>query len=466
MAMRDAPTRKGYRLKYDYEMEYRNWQDIGGCTCFRCAPCSSCCHDGNPISLEENDEAWELLKPDDYMQCTDDASTANLTYGKIYGVYKTNDPNQIGLLNDKGNYQYYSLKRFGRVIQDGGDMSRVDIVDKSGGASETKVSPWFGYKYKVTPETSKLLQEAVFKGGGGWRYFDKTEVRLTESTYLFVDNNGNLSHQDNNTEYFNRHILPEKQPPSVDKTTPKVVEYKAGDKVRIIGNGNNHAYNIGDIVTLKVRNENKIKGYFYWDTREIGNISCVKECDMELVIEKQDRVSVEYKVPDGYIWSGKDNTYYNYRNAGWTDEQLIETWRVLPIKPKENPIWTGMDLSRSTSLAEVELALNKQSSNINQQEEVNMSNARKVVNIKLLDNDQGLPVEYSLVAEFNGVVTEDDNETTIRQILMDEDVAGMVAQHNEIREGEIDRDILRRTGNKVTLQAVKLKQLTWVVTQA
>ena len=30
-----------------------------GCTCFLSPPCSFCTHPGNPLCLEENDEAWE-----------------------------------------------------------------------------------------------------------------------------------------------------------------------------------------------------------------------------------------------------------------------------------------------------------------------------------------------------------------------------------------------------------------------
>lgn len=59
--MIDPPKRTGYRLTYDAECLYNDWQEIGGCSCHTgCAPCRSCHNDGHPVSLEENDEAWEL----------------------------------------------------------------------------------------------------------------------------------------------------------------------------------------------------------------------------------------------------------------------------------------------------------------------------------------------------------------------------------------------------------------------
>ena len=30
----------------------------GNCSCFRCPPCSSCTHPGNPMNQEEDETAW------------------------------------------------------------------------------------------------------------------------------------------------------------------------------------------------------------------------------------------------------------------------------------------------------------------------------------------------------------------------------------------------------------------------
>ena len=57
------PTRKGYRLKPEWEQEYTQFRLIhgreGNCSCHLCAPCGSCSHDGHPSNIEACDEAWE-----------------------------------------------------------------------------------------------------------------------------------------------------------------------------------------------------------------------------------------------------------------------------------------------------------------------------------------------------------------------------------------------------------------------
>jgi len=59
--MLPKPERKGYVLTEWGEGMYSEWQDIGGCSChLGGAPCQSCTHEGHPISLEENDEAWKI----------------------------------------------------------------------------------------------------------------------------------------------------------------------------------------------------------------------------------------------------------------------------------------------------------------------------------------------------------------------------------------------------------------------
>ena len=100
---------------------------------------------------------------------------------------------------------------------------------------------------------------------------------------------------------------------------------------------------------------------------------------------------------------------------------------------------------------------------LNQQEESNMSNKvnRRVLNIQLLDNDAGLPVEHSLVAEFNGIVTEDDNQITLQELISTGEVAKHIEAHNKVRAEQVDQTILQNTGQTVKLRPVKLKDLTW-----
>lgn len=96
------------------------------------------------------------------------------------------------------------------------------------------------------------------------------------------------------------------------------------------------------------------------------------------------------------------------------------------------------------------------------QEENNMSN-RQVVTVQLIDDDKGLEVENSIVAVFKDVVTEDDNQTTIQELIMNSDVHGMLEKHNEKRGNTVNQEVLERTGNEVNLRPVKLKNLRWVI---
>jgi hypothetical protein len=55
----DYPTRRGYRLTEDAELDYQAWRDMGGCSCpTGNPPCSYCTHQGHPLSLENDDDAW------------------------------------------------------------------------------------------------------------------------------------------------------------------------------------------------------------------------------------------------------------------------------------------------------------------------------------------------------------------------------------------------------------------------
>lgn len=98
----------------------------------------------------------------------------------------------------------------------------------------------------------------------------------------------------------------------------------------------------------------------------------------------------------------------------------------------------------------------------NQEEHTKMTN-RRTVKIELIDDDAGLPVEKSLVATFDNVLTEDSNEVTIQELLMGNDVGVSIAAHNSIRGEIVNQEILNRTGQVVKLLPVKLKQLRWFI---
>jgi hypothetical protein len=83
--------------------------------------------------------------------------------------------------------------------------------------------------------------------------------------------------------------------------------------------------------------------------------------------------------------------------------------------------------------------------------------------VRLFDDDPGLPVEDSLVAEYTDVVTEDNDTTTIQQVLLDYNVAEDIVEHNTLRANIVNEAILERTGNEVKLRPIRLKDLRIVV---
>lgn len=218
-------------------------------------------------------------------------------------------------------------------------------------------------------------------------------------------------------EEFRRRILDElvkeetmSRDNSVDKSKESVVNYKPGDKVKIVANSNSHLYEIGSIVVLRTRHYNSACNKYYWST--IDGKTYVREDDMEPYDESYS-VRMELSV-----------------------EQSIN--RVLEsIKIETNQQSKG-DLNMTAS-------------------------QRRVVNVVLIDPDQGLPVEHSQVHDFGQIVTEDDDATTIQELIMTGDVQAKLDIHNKVRSEQTDLDILRRTGKEVKLQPVKLKNLKWII---
>jgi hypothetical protein len=102
--------------------------------------------------------------------------------------------------------------------------------------------------------------------------------------------------------------------------------------------------------------------------------------------------------------------------------------------------------------------------NLNLKEENNMQHTqRRTVEVELFDDDKGLPVEMALVAGFEDVVTEEDDDATIREVLMTQDINKALEDHNALRSEQVNEEILARTGNEVMLRPVKLKDLRWKV---
>lgn len=436
--MTNPPKRTGYRLTYDAECLYNDWQEIGGCTCFLgCAPCYSCCHYGNPISLEENDEAWEL---------------------------------------DEEEEEY---------------MSRQDITDKS---SPPK-SDWFGYKYRVTPESSKLLQEAVFKDGGGWGFTQQQDVINTDKPFLVVRKNKEITFTANE-DYFERHVsLPEKQPPQ-----PAKKDFVVGKYYKYILAG------LGVFKTGKYYKLFKAQGgllftedmYLYMNQRAF-DINSESDYDPNTARPAGYTAYVVFKQEGkwGSDYGGKEYAYKCSREdyVQWRELSLpfdedvfaevnvsgtAKKVKVLRIECKVDPVATKSLVKILPNVIDTEVKSSKiddiltvtvtretREVNFNQQEDVDMTNVtRRVVNVKFFDEDAGLDVADSLVAFYDNVVTQDSDESTVRELLMNLDVAAKIEAHNKVRAKTVDLEILRNTGNEVTLRPIKLKDLRIEVTKA
>lgn len=166
----------------------------------------------------------------------------------------------------------------------------------------------------------------------------------------------------------------------------------------------------------------------------------------------RDSVVKKETIPDGYRFKDSiylrdtcPNEYYRACLAmGWTFRQLVSS--EILVKTEESKLETTVN------------------TNLNKQEENIMTN-RKIVTVSLIDNDPALDVSLSVVASFEGIVTEDSNEQLFQEILMNPefDISGKIKDHNEKRTKQTDLAIKKSTGNSVTLEPIKLKQLTWIV---
>ena len=141
-----------------------------------------------------------------------------------------------------------------------------------------------------------------------------------------------------------------------------------------------------------------------------------------------------------------------------------------PIDPTDNPY--SMDKIESVKVnrdGKIEVRLEgyvvpttiNATINLNQQEENIMSNAnnRRIVTVQVFDLDPALDVEHSLVHVFDDVVTEEDNATTLTELLHTGKLVEPLAEHNKIRTAQDNKDILSRTGKKVKLEPIKVKNL-------
>lgn len=62
------------------------------------------------------------------------------------------------------------------------------------------MSELFGKKYRVTTETSELLQQAVFEAGGCWWAFGQ-QIRFGKEPYLFISHDGVITFEGNSYNF-------------------------------------------------------------------------------------------------------------------------------------------------------------------------------------------------------------------------------------------------------------------------
>lgn len=91
---------------------------------------------------------------------------------------------------------------------------------------------------------------------------------------------------------------------------------------------------------------------------------------------------------------------------------------------------------------------------------------RRVAVVTLIDPDAGLKPELALVKKFGTVVYDGSVDNLKMKLVMDNDMAAILAKHNEKRGKEIDLAIRKATGQELKLQPVELSDLQWVIDEA
>lgn len=110
------------------------------------------------------------------------------------------DRHTDGLLKSASGLYFLSQKAL--------DSGLVTLIEEDlNNPNKNIKSQWFGKKYRVTPETSKLLQEEVFKAGGRWAC-GTGSVQLVDMPFLFLDDDGAIN-TDGCEHWFNTVDKPE-----------------------------------------------------------------------------------------------------------------------------------------------------------------------------------------------------------------------------------------------------------------
>lgn len=116
------------------------------------------------------------FKAGDKLVCIDASDTELTVRGDIYTA---TDDSYIGSCG----FEYVCLDE---LVTDG-RWKKGMLIERF----ELAKSPFFGKKYRVTPETSELLQKEVFKAGGSWTSGHK-EFLYANTSFIYVDKEGFL----------------------------------------------------------------------------------------------------------------------------------------------------------------------------------------------------------------------------------------------------------------------------------
>ena len=137
-----------------------------------------------------------------------------------------------------------------------------------------------------------------------------------------------------------------------------------------------------------------------------------------------ERVEEGYTIPEGYIWSHSDHLQYDeYRSAGWNDEQLKQEGLLIKVFTAK----IGRHIVNSNIVGTLS------------QENTNMNNTLRTLNITLLDLSPELKGEKKVVFEKQNVRTEYNDDQTIQNILATGDVLSSLELHNEnVRRKTLD----------------------------
>lgn len=146
----------------------------------------------------------------------------------------------------------------------------------------------------------------------------------------------------------------------------------------------------------------------------------------------------------------------------WKSKSLLESHPDIVAKKDYCKKYISISDLPTIHIDEDGILTVKQKSNTTKEND-NMTIQRKVVTVALIDDDKNLPVENSLLKQWDNIVTEDTDTVTVQEIIMSGEVKDLLETHNKVRAKTRNKDLFASTGKSVGLLPVKLKDLRWSV---